>query len=347
MGVIDNLSSKIENVYDYFANYYFLLFVLVIVIVYTSYNYLGGNTYDYQNGIDTSPISTGSFGIVHIIISFIITIITLWVFIHIINHIFGINILHIVKNIFSNKKLDNIIDSVDNNIIYAEDKIIGLFKDAKKEVNETAQETKEYASKFKDNIKETAQETKEYASKFKDNIKESTQELKENIIKFKDNHKIGGNNEVFNISNNKYTYNDAKSICSAYNSRLATYKEVEDSYNAGGEWCNYGWSDNQLALFPTQESSYNKLQKIKGHENDCGRPGVNGGFIDNAEIRFGVNCYGVKPKPSQKDEDLMKARQIYPKSPKDIDLEKKVDYWKTNLDKVTLSAFNHDKWSRV
>ena len=38
MGVIDNLSSKIENVYDYFANYYFLLFVLLIVIVYTSYN---------------------------------------------------------------------------------------------------------------------------------------------------------------------------------------------------------------------------------------------------------------------------------------------------------------------
>ena len=236
---------------------------------------------------------------------------------------------------------------MDNNIIYAEDKIIGLFKNAKQEVKETAQETKEYASKFKDNIKETAQDTKEYASKFKDNIKETAQDLKEDIIKFKDNHKIGGNNEVFNISNNKYTYNDAKSICSAYNSRLATYKEVEDSYNAGGEWCNYGWSENQLALFPTQESSYNKLQKIKGHENDCGRPGVNGGFIDNSEIRFGVNCYGVKPKPSQKDEDLMKAQKIYPKSPKDIDLEKKVDYWKTNLDKVTLSAFNHDKWSRV
>jgi len=322
MEAIDDLSSKIENVYDYFANYYFLLFVLLIVIVYTSYIYLGGNTDDYQNSMDTSYISTGSFGIIHIIISFIITIITLWVFIHIINHIFGINIIHIIKSIFSNKNLDNIIDNVDDNIIYAEDKIIGLFKDAKHEIKETAKETKEDVHKLKDNIKETVKDLKQ------------------------DMH-IGGKEEVFNISNNKYTYNDAKSICSAYNSRLATYKEVEDSYNAGGEWCNYGWSDNQLALFPTQESSYNKLQKIKGHENDCGRPGVNGGFIGNSEIHFGVNCYGVKPKPSQKDEDLMKARQIYPKSPKDIDLEKKVNYWKSNLDKVTLSAFNHDKWSRV
>lgn len=322
MGVIDNLSSKIEDVYDYFANYYFLLFVLLIVIIYTSYIYLGGNTDDYQNGMETSSISTGSFGIVHIIISFIITIITLWVFIHIINHIFDINIIRIIKSIFSNKNLDNIIDNVDDNIIYAEDKIIGLFKSSKQEVKETAHETKEDINKLKDNIKET--------------VKDLKQDLR-----------IGGKEEVFNISNNKYTYNDAKSICSAYNSRMATYKEVEDSYNAGGEWCNYGWSENQLALFPTQESSYNKLQKIKGHENDCGRPGVNGGFIGNADIRFGVNCYGVKPKPSQKDEDLMKARQIYPKSPKDIDLENKVNYWKTNLDKVTLSAFNHDKWSRV
>ena len=28
----------------------------------------------------------------------------------------------------------------------------------------------------------------------------------------------------------------------------------------------------------------------------CGLPGINGGYIDNPNIRFGVNCYGYKPK---------------------------------------------------
>ena len=102
--------------------------------------------------------------------------------------------------------------------------------------------------------------------------------------------------QVFNIPENDYIYSDAKALCSAYGSRLATYKEVEETYKDGGEWCNYGWSDDQMALFPTQEKTYDKLQKIKGHENDCGRPGVNGGYIANPKVKFGVNCYGYKPR---------------------------------------------------
>ena len=34
-----------------------------------------------------------------------------------------------------------------------------------------------------------------------------------------------------------------------------------------------------MALFPTQYKSWKKLQKQKGRENDCGRPGINGGYI--------------------------------------------------------------------
>lgn len=317
MEVVDNVSSKIVNVYDYFANY-FLLFVFVAIIVYASYNYLGSSDIDYQYGMETSSNSFNDFGIMHIIISVIITIITLWVFMHIINHIFGINIIHIIKTIFSNKKVDDIIDNVDNKIIYAEDKIIGLFKDTKQDVKEIKNDINTLTDNIKDKNKE--------------------KEQKENQ---------NSQSEVFNISNNKYTYDDAKHICSAYNSRLATYKEIEDSYNAGGEWCNYGWSENQLALFPTQESTYNKLKNIKGHENDCGRPGVNGGYIGNGNIKFGVNCYGVKPNPSDKEKQFMSVQKNYPKNQKDVELEKRVDYWKDNLDKLTISAFNNDKWSRV
>jgi hypothetical protein len=98
--------------------------------------------------------------------------------------------------------------------------------------------------------------------------------------------------QVFNIPENDFVYPDAKAVCSAYGGRLATYSEVEDAYKNGGEWCNYGWSEGQMALFPTQKKTFDKLQKIEGHENDCGRPGINGGYISNPAVRFGVNCYG-------------------------------------------------------
>jgi hypothetical protein len=152
--------------------------------------------------------------------------------------------------------------------------------------------------------------------------------------------------EVFNVSNNKYTYNEAKAICKAYNSRLATYSEVENAYNAGGEWCNYGWSENQLALFPTQEATYNNLQKIKGHENDCGRPGVNGGFLDES-LKFGVNCYGVKPEMDEDEKELMRLQRIYPKTKSEAELEKQADYWKEHLDEINVAPFNRDKWNRI
>jgi len=81
--------------------------------------------------------------------------------------------------------------------------------------------------------------------------------------------------EVFNIPDNKYTYSDATDICKKLNSRLATYDEVEDAYKNGANWCTYGWSDEQMALFPIQKSVYNNLKQIIGHKHDCGRPGIN------------------------------------------------------------------------
>jgi hypothetical protein len=168
---------------------------------------------------------------------------------------------------------------------------------------------------------------------------------KNNKKKDKNDNGVFSQKEVFNISNNIYSYDDAKSLCKAYNSRLATYKEVEEAYNKGAEWCNYGWSANQMAFFPTQQKSWKKLQKIKGHENDCGRPGVNGGYIANPDINFGVNCYGYKPKIKLDEQNLMDALPLYPKTKTDIEMEKKVDYWKNNLSNVIISPFNNDKWN--
>jgi hypothetical protein len=154
--------------------------------------------------------------------------------------------------------------------------------------------------------------------------------------------------EVFNISNNLYTYDDAKAVCTAYGARLATYDEVEEAYNKGGEWCNYGWSQDQLALFPTQKLTWFKLQKNPAHKNDCGRPGVNGGYMENPYIRFGVNCYGKKPVATDKDKQEMEANKEInvPKTPEELLLDKKVQFWKENADKLlNINSFNYNQWS--
>lgn len=70
--------------------------------------------------------------------------------------------------------------------------------------------------------------------------------------------------QVFNIPGNYYTYDDAKAICDAYGARLASYNEMEEAYNKGAEWCVYGWSDNQMALFPTQKRNMAETAKNKG-----------------------------------------------------------------------------------
>lgn len=93
--------------------------------------------------------------------------------------------------------------------------------------------------------------------------------------------------EVFNVLDNSYTYDDADKVCDLINgSKLASYEQVLDAYNNGAEWCNYGWSKDGLALYPMQTQ-----------KDDCGDKGVNGGYFDK-KLKFGVNCYGKKPTES-------------------------------------------------
>lgn len=153
--------------------------------------------------------------------------------------------------------------------------------------------------------------------------------------------------EVFHIPGNTYGYEDAKAVCKALGSRLATYSEVESAYQNGGEWCSYGWSDGQMALFPTQKATYDTLQKIDEHQHDCGRPGVNGGYIKNENVQFGVNCYGLKPQINEKETQLMTNVSPYPLSKKDKRLNKKVEEYKKKLSALLISPFNPKKWSAL
>ena len=154
-------------------------------------------------------------------------------------------------------------------------------------------------------------------------------------------------NQVFHIPDNIYSYNDAKALCKAYDARLATYKEVEDAYKNGAEWCGFGWSADQMALYPTQHKTWKKLQKIKGHEHDCGRPGINGGFIGYKNAPFGVNCYGHKPKITPEEREIMDKQQIYPLTKAERELEKKVKKFRKHLPEILVSPFNYNNWSQI
>ena len=157
--------------------------------------------------------------------------------------------------------------------------------------------------------------------------------------------RFGG--EVFNVSKNNYTYDEAKAICKAYGAKLATYNQIEDAYKSGAEWCNYGWSADQMAFYPTQKNTWKKLQKIKGHEHDCGRPGINGGYIDNPNVRFGVNCFGTKPAISAEEQDIMNNASIYPKSEEDRKIDRLAKKYKKNLDSILINPFNQNSWSQI
>lgn len=151
--------------------------------------------------------------------------------------------------------------------------------------------------------------------------------------------------QVFHVPGNHYTYDDAKAVCAAYGGKLASYNEMEDAYEEGADWCSYGWSEDQMAFFPTQEEKWKKLQKIDGHKHDCGRPGINGGYIANPNVKFGVNCYGYKPDITPYESKLMRESTGMPVTKKEQEFKKLVDEWKKKIPQILISPFNNKTWS--
>jgi hypothetical protein len=151
--------------------------------------------------------------------------------------------------------------------------------------------------------------------------------------------------EVYHIPGNKYTYNDAKAMCKAFEGELANYEQIENAYDKGANWCSYGWSADQLALFPTNMKVWKKLQKNDATKNACGRPGINGGYIANPNVRFGINCYGHKPLITNQEQHLMKNSDIVPKTQKDIQFDNLVNHYKNQLRDILVAPFNKKNWN--
>ena len=134
-------------------------------------------------------------------------------------------------------------------------------------------------------------------------------------------------------------------MCKAYDGELANYKQIKDAYDGGADWCGYGWSDDQMIFYPTQYEKWSQLQKIEGHEHDCGRPGINGGYVDNPDARFGANCYGYKPDINNEEKMLMQNSTLFPKTMKEVKFDKKVAEYKNKLSDILISPFNNKSWS--
>jgi len=156
---------------------------------------------------------------------------------------------------------------------------------------------------------------------------------------------LPGKKEVFNIAANRYTYQDAEPLCKAFGAELATYDQVKEAWSKGADWCNYGWVKGQAAVYPTQEDTFEKLQA--GPEDQrmaCGVPGVNGGYFDNPDLRFGVNCYG--PRPNQNESDVrhkMGADGVV--TPDGIEYNRKVQDYKAERSEIPVNPFNNTVWS--
>jgi Extracellular link domain len=143
--------------------------------------------------------------------------------------------------------------------------------------------------------------------------------------------------EVFHVADNVFTYEESRAVCKAYDAELASYSQVEQAYNSGAEWCGYGWTEGGIALFPTQQSTWEKLQKEQDPEKriECGRPGINGGYFEPT-MKFGVNCFGVKP--NKKITQKMSAE--------DSAMNRLIGHIKDRLDKLFVSPFNDKVWSQ-
>jgi len=150
-----------------------------------------------------------------------------------------------------------------------------------------------------------------------------------------------GNKQVFNVNRNVYRFSDAEPLCRAFGAELATYDQVKDAYKAGADWCNYGWVKGQLAVYPTQQETYDKLQS--GPENarmSCGIPGINGGHFPNEDQRFGVNCYGPRPVETALDQKIQEADHS------NIAFDREVNRFKAERDTIAVTPWSSKQWSQ-
>jgi hypothetical protein len=153
---------------------------------------------------------------------------------------------------------------------------------------------------------------------------------------------INARKSVFNVATNKYTYADAEPLCKALGAELATYDQVKQAWDDGADWCNYGWVKGQTAIYPTQQKTFDKLQTAATDDERlaCGLPGINGGYMDNPDLRFGVNCYGDRPAEKEADIRNQMMKGDIPLTNEVLEQRKKELRFRTEANQIPLNPYN-------
>jgi len=199
--------------------------------------------------------------------------------------------------------------------------------------------TRTHWMKWIKNIISKEEQKKEEEPKIDSTEKKTTDELSK--ISKKINKKLSGI-EVFHIGDNIFTYDQAEAMCKSQGAELATYDQIVDAYKSGAEWCSYGWSKDNMALYPTQKSTYDALQKVpEEHRSDCGSPGINGGVFEDKSLRFGVNCYGKRPYEPKNPPKAQDYLTRHKESQNTL-----VNYFKDTSDKYSVLPYNRNKWRK-
>ena len=148
------------------------------------------------------------------------------------------------------------------------------------------------------------------------------------------------------MSENDYTFYDAEPLCRALGAELATYDQVKDAWSKGADWCNYGWVKGQAAVYPTQKETWQKVQSGPDeNKNSCGVVGVNGGYFENPEMKFGVTCYGPKPLQSQHSQELLMREGNVPLSVPALEVDRRTQEFRSQSDSIGVLPFNENKWA--
>jgi hypothetical protein len=130
---------------------------------------------------------------------------------------------------------------------------------------------------------------------------------------------------------------DVPKVCQGlFNGTVATKEQLNESYNNGANWCNYGWDNDGQAYYPLQDDTNNSACE--------GSKGLNGGKMPTDDIKLGALCYGVKPEDG-KYSDLTKVNQDSSFSEGDLLM---LENYRKKLANggIKITPFNDKSWSR-
>ncbi len=89
--------------------------------------------------------------------------------------------------------------------------------------------------------------------------------------------------QLYHIFENVYSFKEAQQECTKRGAGMATFKQLTDAYNAGADWCSYGWIDNGEAYVANRTGKCMPKQGLLS----AGRLGET--------VNFGAYCFGVVP----------------------------------------------------